>query len=56
MARKEAIYVVFVGRQLGIYISWLECQQQVVGYQGNVYKSYKSIEEARTAWIMYASY
>ena len=56
MARKEVIYVIFVGCQLGIYISWLECQQQVVGYRGNVYKSYKSIEEARTAWIMYVSH
>ena len=56
MARKEVIYVIFVGRQLGIYISWPECQQQVARYQGNVYKSYKSIEEAQTTWIMYASH
>lgn len=47
MTREEVFYVVFVRRWPNIYISWLICQQQVVGYKDNVYKSYKLIDEAQ---------
>ena len=30
-----------------------KCQEQVIGYKGNVYKSYKMFEEARRAWVFY---
>ena len=47
----EVYYVVFVGRKKAICNSWPKCQEQVVGYKGNVYKSYKTFEEARRAWV-----
>ena len=49
----DVYYVVFAVRKSGIYNSWPECQEQVVGYKGNVYKSYKTFEEARRAWVFY---
>nr|CAN79317.1 hypothetical protein VITISV_008344 [Vitis vinifera] len=49
----DVYYVVFAGRKKGIYNSWPECQEQVVGYKGNVYKLYKTFEEARRAWMFY---
>ena len=49
----EVNYVVFIGRKRGINNSWPECQEQVVGYKGNVYKSYKMFKEARQAWVFY---
>ena len=40
-------------KKIGIYNSWLECQERVGGYKGNVYKLYKTFEEARRAWVFY---
>lgn len=40
-------YAVKKGRQTGIFLSWGECEQQVKGYQGAIYKSFQSEEEAR---------
>ena len=48
MAR-QVFYMVFVGRGSGVYTSWPKCQEQVIGFKGNVYKSYNLIEEARRA-------
>lgn len=45
MGREEVFYIVFVGRRPDIYTSQSE-YQQMVGYKGNVYKSYNSIDEA----------
>ena len=53
MANEEKFYVVFVGRRPGVYTTWLECQAQVIGYKGNVYKSYKTHPQAISAWVMY---
>ena len=53
MANEDKIYVVFVGRRLGVYTTWSECQAQVIGYQGNVYKSYITHCKAISAWVMY---
>ena len=39
-------YVVWEGREPGVYDSWDECQQQVDGYPGARYKSYPSAEAA----------
>jgi len=40
-------YAVKVGRVPGIYQSWSECKLQVNGYSGAVFKSFKSLTEAR---------
>ena len=50
MARKR-VYVVFQGRQPGIYSTWAECQQQVNDFKDNLYQSYSTVEEAEIAYI-----
>ncbi|QQK75535.1 viroplasmin family protein [Salicibibacter cibarius] len=49
MAKKK-YYVVWKGRNPGIYQSWPECQEQVSGYKGARFKSFSSKEEAERAY------
>lgn len=39
------LYAVLKGRTPGIYNTWSECQQQVNGYSGAIYKSFTSLDE-----------
>ncbi|MBO6115302.1 MAG: ribonuclease H family protein [Lachnospiraceae bacterium] len=39
-------YAVKVGKIPGIYLSWDECKENVNGFPGAIYKSFKTIEEA----------
>lgn len=39
-------YAVKIGRNPGIYNSWADCQQQVNGFKGAIFKSFKTKEEA----------
>ena len=39
-------YAVKIGKNPGIYNSWSECQQQVNGFKGAIFKSFKTKEEA----------
>lgn len=48
MAKKK-YYVVWNGVEPGIYDSWSACQAQVKGYEGALYKSFDSEEQAREA-------
>ncbi len=43
-------YVVWNGREPGIYRTWEDCQRQVVGFPAAVYKSFKSEAEAKRAF------
>ena len=47
---KQKYYVVWNGVTPGIYTSWSECQAQIKGYEGAVYKSFESREEAERAY------
>ena len=49
MAKKK-YYVVWNGYDTGIFKSWSECQQQIKGFPGAIYKSYSSLDEATYAW------
>jgi len=42
-------YVVWVGKNPGVYTSWGECQKQVVGFEGAKYMSFPNQEQAATA-------
>ncbi|MBO8589784.1 RNase H1/viroplasmin domain-containing protein, partial [Staphylococcus aureus] len=42
----EKYYVVYNGREPGIYNSWPECHQQVDRYSSNCHRSYKGYDEA----------
>ncbi len=43
-------YVVWKGQQPGIYLTWEECQKQIMGFPNAQYKSFKTLEEARYAF------
>ncbi|MGL4519980.1 MAG: viroplasmin family protein [Phocaeicola sp.] len=48
---KNKFYVVWKGVNPGVYGSWTECQLQIKGYQGALYKSFESKEEAEHAFL-----
>lgn len=41
-------YAVKIGRVPGVYTTWSECEMQVKGYKGAIYKSFKSIDDAHS--------
>ncbi len=43
-------YVVWKGKKTGIFTSWHECEEQVRGYEGAVYKSFSSRQAAELAF------
>ena len=47
MAQKY--YVVWKGRKTGIYQSWPECENQIKGFEGAMYKSFLSLKAAQIA-------
>ena len=49
MGKKQKYYVVWKGVSPGIYTSWTDCQLQIKGYDGALYKSFKTMEEAEHA-------
>ena len=47
MSKKSSkFYAVSTGRSTGIFTSWGNAQEQVIGYQGAVYRRYPTLEEA----------
>ena len=44
-------YVVWQGRETGIFTSWEECKPQIEDYKGAQYKSFKTREEAEQAFM-----
>ena len=49
MSTKQKYYVVWQGKQPGIYTDWDTCKEQVVGVQGAQYKSFDTLPEAEQA-------
>ena len=47
---KNNFYVVWLGRQTGVFGSWDECKQQVDGFQGAKYKGFPTREQAESAF------
>ena len=47
---KQKFYVVWKGVSPGIYSSWTDCLLQVKGYEGALYKSFETENEATTAY------
>ncbi|EGJ70525.1 putative ribonuclease H1 [Bacteroides coprosuis DSM 18011] len=50
MAKKQKYYVVWKGVNPGIYTSWTDCQLQINGYEGALYKSFPTLEKAEYAY------
>jgi ribonuclease HI len=47
---KSKFYVVWVGHKPGIYSSWGDCKKQVDGFDGAKYKSFPTVEFAKSAF------
>jgi len=47
---KPKYYVVWKGKEPGIYTNWNDCKQQVDGFTGAAYKSYPTMMEAELAY------
>lgn len=47
---KPKFYVVWSGKQPGVYLTWEECKEQVIGVEGARYKGFPTMEEARAAF------
>ena len=50
MSSTPKYYVVWRGREPGIYRTWEACQQQVAGFPCALFKSFKSEDEAKAAF------
>lgn len=50
MRKKSKFYVVWNGRQKGIFTTWDECKAMVDGFEGAKYKSFESEAEAKIAF------
>ena len=48
---KQKYYVVWHGRQTGVFDSWELCRKQVAGFQGAIYKSFPSRQLAQQAYV-----
>lgn len=44
--RSMAFYAVAKGRKVGIYENWTQCEQQVKGFKGALYKKFNCRQEA----------
>ncbi len=49
MAAKNNFYVVWKGRETGIFSSWDDCKRQVIGFEGAQYKGFPTEAAAREA-------
>lgn len=49
---KQKFYVVWKGRETGIYRSWKECEEQIKGFDQARYKSFETESEAEEAFAM----
>ncbi len=49
MAKKNKFYVIWNGRQTGIFTDWKDCEAHIKGFDGAQYKSFESLEEAEQA-------
>lgn len=47
---KKKYYVVWKGVDPGVYTSWTDCQLQIKGYKGALYKSFDTKDEAERAF------
>ncbi len=49
MAKKSKYYVVWQGRQSGVFTDWKQCEEQIKGVEGAQFKSFDTLEEAEYA-------
>ena len=49
MAKKQKYYTVWQGKTTGVFDSWADCQEQIKGVAGALYKAFDSRAEAEAA-------
>ena len=49
MAKKQKFYVVWQGRQQGVFTDWKECEEQIKGFPEAKFKSFDTLPEAEEA-------
>ena len=47
---KSKYYVVWQGRQTGIYDDWEDCKKQIIGFKGAKYKGFPNLQSAENAF------
>jgi ribonuclease HI len=47
---KKKYYVVWKGRNIGVFDTWEKCKAEINGFRGAIYKSFESKEEAQKAF------
>lgn len=50
MSTKQKYYVVWEGREPGIYTSWAQCKEQIENWPGAKYKSFGNVHDATEAF------
>jgi len=54
---KNNFYVVWCGRNAGVFSDWQQCKEQIEGFPGALYKGFADADEAKRAFSMgYQSY
>jgi len=48
--KKQKFYVVWIGREKGIFTTWETCKTQIDSFEGAKFKSFETIEEAEIAF------
>ena len=51
MGKKNQFFVVWEGKEPGIYRSWEECKRQIHGFAGALYKGFPTDAEAKEAFL-----
>jgi len=46
----QKFYVVWIGREPGIYTNWPDCNRQIIGFKGAKFKSFTDPDEAKEAF------
>ena len=49
----KKLYVVYIGRNSGVYDEWSECQAQVNPFPGSSYKGFQSKSEAEASYLRF---
>lgn len=47
---KQKYYVVWKGRQIGVFNNWEACNAQIKGFEGAIYKSFETLATAQRAF------
>jgi len=50
LSKSKKVYVVWKGREIGVFTDWQKCSASIQGFPGAKYKSFKTLQAANTAF------